>query len=331
MIAYGDEGDFEVPGTGNIILNGGTVNGYVSALVDITLAGGTVTASQYYGNLSVAGGLTYTDGTKTYTGNISIDDDLSGKTLRPALLLANSTANSSAISSVYNKKNVYAKLNDRTLYKDNEWNTLCLPFNVDDISTTPLAGATIMELDAANSNLIDGALTLTFTDATSIKAGKPYIIKWASGVHIENPVFDGVTISSEAPEAITFGDCSFVGNYDPFSIVAREPSRDNEGNINEIVFLGGSSTLGYAAAERTLGTMRAHFYIPAPSDGSTSVKSYSISFGGDATETGIIEIQNSKFKIQNLKLAFSLQQLSCRLYSSFPINSSDESLVTMEL
>jgi hypothetical protein len=73
-------------------------------------------------------------------------------------------------------------LHGRTLYMDGDWNTLCLPFNVDDFSGTPLEGATVMTLDnsAECSTGYDAAtktLTLDFVDANTIEAGKPYIVK----------------------------------------------------------------------------------------------------------------------------------------------------------
>lgn len=76
-------------------------------------------------------------------------------------------------------------LHGRTLYMDGDWNTLCLPFDVSDFSSTPLAGATVMTLDnsAECSTGYDAAtktLTLDFVDANTIEAGHPYIVKNAS-------------------------------------------------------------------------------------------------------------------------------------------------------
>lgn len=73
---------------------------------------------------------------------------------------------------------VNATLLGRTLYKDGNWNTLCLPFDIDDISTTPLANAKIKALES--SAFESGTLTLNFSedDLTSIDAGTPYIAKW---------------------------------------------------------------------------------------------------------------------------------------------------------
>ena len=70
-------------------------------------------------------------------------------------------------------------LQGRTFYRDGDWNTLCLPFNVSSFTGTPLASATVKELNEETSNLDNnGTLTLNFKDATSIEAGKPYIVKW---------------------------------------------------------------------------------------------------------------------------------------------------------
>lgn len=75
------------------------------------------------------------------------------------------------------------KLAGRTLFIDGQWNSLCLPFDIDDFAGTPLEGTTVKELD--NETATDGHVTgfdngtlyLNFKDATSIKAGQPYIVK----------------------------------------------------------------------------------------------------------------------------------------------------------
>ena len=75
-------------------------------------------------------------------------------------------------------------LDGRTLYKDGTWNTISLPFDIADVNHSPLRGATVKALETSSYN--DGALTLDFStdDLTSIKAGKPYIVKWE---HIDFP------------------------------------------------------------------------------------------------------------------------------------------------
>jgi hypothetical protein len=91
------------------------------------------------------------------------------------LILAENADNSTAISD-NNGKFAAATLNTRTLYKDGRWNTLCLPFSLASFTGTPLEGATVKTL--STSSFANGTLTMNFTDATSIEAGKPYIVKW---------------------------------------------------------------------------------------------------------------------------------------------------------
>ena len=79
---------------------------------------------------------------------------------------------------------------DRNLYKDGKWNTLCLPFDLTPeqiaASTSPLKGATIKELNTSSSGLVGNELQIYFTDASTIVAGKPYIVRWAKYLVIED-------------------------------------------------------------------------------------------------------------------------------------------------
>ena len=115
-------------------------------------------------------------------------------------------------------------ISGRTLKKDGNWNTLCLPFELsaEQIAWSPLAGATIKEMDyTADGTKIDneGKLTLAFKDATFIEARKPYIIMWASGEKITDPTFQSVKVDNAAPTAVTSfdGKVKFVGSYSPYA------------------------------------------------------------------------------------------------------------------
>ena len=96
--------------------------------------------------------------------------------------------NSSIITN-NNGKTWNVTLSGRTIYSDGDWNTLCLPFNMSEsqIASSPLAGYTIKSLDGTQSNLDgNGKLTLRFNTATTIEAGRPYIVKWPVGCIINN-------------------------------------------------------------------------------------------------------------------------------------------------
>ena len=94
----------------------------------------------------------------------------------------------------------------RTIYSDGDWNTLCLPFNMsaEQIASSPLAGYTIKSLDGTQSNLDgNGTLTLRFNTATTIEAGRPYIVKWPVGFTINNNA-DWKTFVDNVAEGTTY-------------------------------------------------------------------------------------------------------------------------------
>lgn len=103
-----------------------------------------------------------------------------GVQAQETLSLSDNADNSTAISTA-NGQECNVTLSGRTIYRDNEWNTLCLPFDMTaaQITASPLADATIMALDGSGSSLDgSGKLTLKFASSSTITAGTPYLVKW---------------------------------------------------------------------------------------------------------------------------------------------------------
>ena len=197
------------------------------------------------------------------------------------------TANAGVISRC-NGKQYKVQLLGRTLTKNNEWNTLCLPFTLtsEQIAASPLAGATIKGMFRSSSLDNNGTLKLYFADATRIWAGEPHIIKWdGDGTNnIVNPTFSNVTISSTTPTAVVSNDkkVTFVGQYSPFSIVESGATGSNQGNKNEILLMTKGNKIGYSKNPRTLNCFRCHFYVPT--NGGQQAHSIEVDFGeGEAT------------------------------------------------
>ena len=90
--------------------------------------------------------------------------------------------NTDAIACFENDRGT-VELAERTFLTDGRWTTLCLPFSVPSLAGTPLEGFTVKELDTSTAvdghttGLKDGTLYLNFKDATSIEAGKPYVVR----------------------------------------------------------------------------------------------------------------------------------------------------------
>ncbi|MBO4800597.1 MAG: choice-of-anchor J domain-containing protein [Bacteroidaceae bacterium] len=109
--------------------------------------------------------------------------------------LADATDNSGTIETIVSsgsQNNRVAVLKDRKLYRDGDWNTLCLPFSLNEaqIAASSIAGVTIMELDGTTSNLTNGTLTLNFKETFRIEAGRPYIVKWQHPTVVINSAAD---------------------------------------------------------------------------------------------------------------------------------------------
>ena len=151
-------------------------------------------------------------------------------------------------------------LEDRTLYYDGRWNTICLPFDLDDkdIRTTPLDGATIKTLESSSFDSSTGTLTLNFTEnsLTTIEAGKPYIVKWSKEPVYSDPRFSYVFLSTKLnPVKTTAAEgimVTFAGAYSPMFI--RQENK-------KLLYLGENNTLYYPAGAMTIGSCRAHFRL----------------------------------------------------------------------
>ena len=252
-------------------------------------------------DISINGFLTDGNG-NTYGGTVDQPDALAGKTLQPCLALANNADNSGLI--LYNNGTTIAvALLDRVLYKDGNWNTLCLPFAV---STTsgPLSGdgVTAMTLNTSTSNLSGSTLTLNFTAAETIPAGTPFIIKWENtGEDIENPTFTGVTISGSATTEVSFTGGKFIGTYSPIvwktedkSILFLGTSTDDNGTPDDDSDDKIVSTLFYPNAAMTINSCRAYFSLSLTS----AVKEFRLNFGEDDSADGIENVQCSMFNVQ---------------------------------
>ena len=257
----------------------------------------TSDATATYGTGSYTGITAYGTNGLYYKGHYYWHEDLS------SLELDNSANNSSIIyENSGSRFNVI--LSGRTLYKDGKWNTICLPFDVDLTDPAcPLYGATVMELNVADNwamvdsewqidnvngttqtGLVDGTLNLFFKETTSITAGTPYIIKWASGENITDPVFTGVTIDNTNRD-VDFTGGSFKGTYARMSWDTQNKS---------ILFVGDNNNLHWPEEGAGLGACRAYFEL---ADGQHA-REFVLNFG-EGEKTEIVEIDNGQLTIDN--------------------------------
>ena len=131
----------------------------------------------------------------------------------------------------------------RTLSKDH-WNTFTVPFNI------PSQTGSLREYDELVGT------TMKFKDASSIEAGKPYLMKPDND--IINPEYDDVTLSATDAQKISHNGYSFVGAYSPTELNTDKTHR----------FLTTDNKLGYPSSDaaKTIKGMRAYFEVPVNAD-----------------------------------------------------------------
>lgn len=181
------------------------------------------------------------------------------------LSLANNQDNTEAIDE-NNGEIRTVTLEGRTLTAD--WNTLCLPFSLDKLEGTQLERFEVKELDTEQeynghkTGFEDGTLYLNFKPATSIEAGKPYIVKMNKETtsdgdfdHIVDPTFGKVTIDGITPTTVTSEDgaVSFMGIYNPIAI--------GEHGDNTKLYLGSKNKLYYPIYTMNINAFRAYFQL----------------------------------------------------------------------
>ena len=264
-----------------------SVGGIAGHITGSTL-GGVIDNCFFSG--SVTGG---TEATEVGTivggrGPIDVEEGTIG-TINLTLYDADGDAISNATRlSNYDDLEANVTLSGRTLYKDNSWNTICLPFAMTAAQVTAqLAPTKLMTLSTATFD--DGTLTLNFADATEIEAGKPYIIKWTGNTEWGNPTFTGVTVSSAAPTDVTGTDANFHGIYTPYS---------TGGENKSMLYLGAENKIYYPNADMTINAFRAYFTLNngiTVGDLPQQARAFVLNFGDESTGIVNAEANSSLF------------------------------------
>lgn len=229
----------------------------------------------------------------------------------------------------YNGMTMNVSFPDRLLYKDGDWNTICLPFDLT-VAGSPLDGAGVTVKTLKGASLDDeGTLTLTFTEGceTEIKAGVPYLIKWDKPAEYKTfshepgavyddlygPTFKNVTLNTDLDPVTVDELISFEGTYTFWEYLDDAPS---------VLLVGAASKLYYPKHEEgnygvvnyaSLNPFRAYFQLLGgieavdPSLGG-SIKSMVMDFGEEET-TGVTSMEDGRglmdegwYTLQGVKL-----------------------------
>lgn len=168
------------------------------------------------------------------------------------------------------------QLADREFEHNGTWHTLCVPFSMTAEQVAADLGSPVALKTLSSSSFSDGTLTLTFTDATTIEAGKPYIVKWGDeGYMSVNPLFESVTVNpvSPADAKVSTAVVDFVGTYAPVAFTAADRS---------VLYMGEGNKLYYPNGAMTINGFRAYFKLNGISAGDVT-NAVELVFDGETT------------------------------------------------
>ncbi len=180
------------------------------------------------------------------------------------------------------------------------WNTFAVPFAIANPASVFGAGVKVKELTAASVS--DNTLTLTFGDAASIEAGKPYLVK--VGANVVNPTFDDVTISESTTSTTIAGVVSFVPVINPTAMTKNDKTK---------LFVTGGNKLTYPNTTGNINGFRAYFQLPSE----LAARQFVLNFEDD-NPTVVGEIESSMFNVQCSMDNESWYDLNGRKYDSKP-------------
>ena len=175
------------------------------------------------------------------------------------------------------------ELSGRTIYRDGKWNTLVLPFDIDDLSVTDLGWSDLdlRTLSASSYDATTKTLKLTFTKATKIEAGKPYIIRsetvHAGFIELSDPTFRNVTINT-TDNSVQTDVVDFIGTYSAIELDA---------SMTDVLYLGSNNTLRWPKGNTTLKSCRAAFMLKGAAAGADAAATRVLIDFGDGEVTGI--------------------------------------------
>ena len=162
------------------------------------------------------------------------------------------------------------------------YNTFAVPFDIDAATLTSTFGSDVKVKELTASTLSGSELTMTFADATTIEAGKPYLIKVSADV--ENPAFQDVTIH-KTPVTTETTYVDFVPTLGVTEVT---------GTPTDILYLKAGNKLYHPSVlPAQMKGMRGYFVLK----GSSAASSFVINIDGETT--GIETIANSQEPMAN--------------------------------
>lgn len=183
----------------------------------------------------------------------------------------------------------------------NVWNTICLPFDVtaEQIADVLKSADNVKEFDREDAS----KQTIYFKDATTMVAGKPYLIKPTESA--KELVFKGVKITEYEPKNTSGDNYAVYGTFGKYTMKT---------DGTELFLKTDGKFYIPAAGTATMKGFRAYFYNK---NGSTAGAALNLSFGDATGINGIAADAEKNVKVYNVNgqyVGTSLEALPKGLY-----------------
>ena len=208
----------------------------------------------------------------TFKGDKYFLDDV--KLYYPASIALNEASDNSSVINLQAQEMVNANLT-RTL-TGGTWNTLCLPFAIDQGVLNKAVGTYNETAFRILKSVENDTFSFESPTTGSVPAGTPCLIKPTTTV--TNPTFKGVTIEATVPTKTTSNGYGLYGTYSPIELATNHTH----------AFLSSDQRLYYpGAGQNTMNGMRAYFVLPSQAQGTR------IQIGENSEQNGIKETCNT--------------------------------------
>lgn len=182
----------------------------------------------------------------------------------------------------------------------NVWNTICLPFNVteEQIADVLKSAGKVKEFDREDAS----KQTIYFKDATTMVAGKPYLIKPTESA--KELVFKGVKITAKSADASLGSDYGVLGTFGKYTM-------NTDGT--ELFLRTDGKFYVPAVGKETMKGFRAYFLVPKSQAGAA----LNLSFGDATGINGVAADAEKNVKVYNVNgqyVGTSLEALPKGLY-----------------
>ena len=171
----------------------------------------------------------------------------------------------------------------RTLNPDG-WNTFCAPFDISALQITSVfgTGTKVRALGSSDYDSTTKSLTLNFTNAESIDAGKPYLVWIGSSSAVTNPTFTNVIVSNTTTTKQT--------NYVDF-VPVMNPTSLTGGDI-DVLFVVGGNTLTFPTTTGDINGFRAYFKLKGSA--ASGARTFTMNFDDETTAISMTLTENGQ-------------------------------------